>query len=280
MKRTVLLTFLLAVCLGPAGAQTLGQALSEIETTVQAIIARYPSPSTWGEQTSVDDLKRFLAQTQRLGAGLGSDDADSVEELQRGFSSAGRRAQTSVTMLSPQDQESLAGVSPLVDQVDNRLTDLRLRFGSKATLVGGTLADMPLTPDQDFDSTYANVNELLIDVRDARRLASTLGNIRFPQQGFGFGQPNNLDGLQLQRLLQAGWELERQLSVQIPDVSVTLPAWQRFEREYNRIGYPGTNTNIRQLDRVMRRLGAFYDQYRLEPGQAQGKSDGESDRGE
>jgi hypothetical protein len=259
MKRFLLIALCGLLTLTFAQAQTLGASLQSVESQAQGLVSRYSAADTWGQQTAVDDLKRFLAQVQRLSAALSGDDATSVEQLQRGFSSAARRMETSSVMLPSAEEQTVTAMVAEANQIDQRLTELRLRFGSKASLVSGSLAEVPLHPGEEIDGVYTNLQHLLIDVRDAVRLASTLGNDRFPGNGIGFGTPNNLEPLQVRRFVLAGWELERQLSVQIEDVSETYPAWELFEREYNRLGHPGSSANIRQLERVMERLGSFYN---------------------
>ena len=261
MKRLIVTSLCwLFVCSAHLQAQTLGDSLESVEQRTQELVSRYSSAHSWGEQTALDDLKRFLAETQRLSAALSGEDAAQVEPLQRGFSSAMRRVKTSSVMLPSSERTVVESMVAEASQIDQRLTELRLRFGSKASLVNGPLTGVSLQADESLESTYLNLQHLLIDVRDAVRLASTLGNDRFPNNGgIGFGIPNNLEPLQVRRFVLAGWELERQLSVQISDVSQTYPAWERFEQEYNRLGHPGSGANIRQLERVMARLATFYN---------------------
>lgn len=260
MKRLLLTTLCWVFTFSVVQAQTLGDSLESVESRTQEMVARYSSANTWGEQTALDDLKRFLAETQALSAALSGDNAANVEQLQRGFTSAIRRVETSSVMLPSSEGPGVESIVAEASLIAERLTDLRLRFGSKASLVNGPLTEVSLQPDESLEDTYLNLQHLLIDVRDAVRLASTLGNDRFPGNGgIGFGTPNNLEPLQVRRFVLAGWELERQLSSQVGDVSETYPAWERFEQEYNRLGHPGSGANIRQLERVMARLGTFYN---------------------
>jgi len=240
-----------------AGAQTLGSALESIESRTRDVAARYQSGSTWGVQTAADDLNRLVAESARLSAALAGDDARGVEQLQRGFSTAARRVDTSRVLLPEAEQTEIQQVLGEVALVDERLTQLRLRFGSQANIVPGALAEMPLAP-ANVDGDYSNIHELLIDVRSARYLASTLGNRRFPAYGLLGGTLSNLDPLHVRRVVHAGWALERELSVQLDDVSQSLPEWTTFKREYDRLMYLGTGSNVRQLERVMDRLNCFY----------------------
>lgn len=256
MKKICAFLLFIGWTLTSASAETIGEVLKSVEAETQAVLSRQTGES-WGVQTAADDLQRLLAQSQRLSAAMSSNDAVEVEPLQRGLASAARRAETSSVMLSDSDQQQVAGIAEKVGRVDERLTELRLRFGSKASLVPGALNDVGM--EGETDGIYTNIPDLLIDVRDAVRLASTLRSSN-PPFNFGFNNttPNNLDALQVRRVVLAGWELERQLSGNVADISQTVPAWERFEREYNRLGYPGSGFNIRQLERVMERLSAFY----------------------
>jgi hypothetical protein len=257
--RSLLLLVLCTVCSTSwAFAQTLGSTLDSIRSDAQSVASRHLNAPTWGVQTAADDLNRFVAECGRLSAGLASDDARDVEALQRGFKSAARRVETSSVMLPDADQAELDQILDQVALVDQRLTELRLRFGSQANMVYGALDNVSLVTSDDPIGQYANIKELLIDVRCARSLASSLRVGRYPLYGFGFNEPNNLDSLQVRRVVQAAWALERDLSVQIDDVSQSVPAWDRFYREYNRLGYPGTGSNVRQLERVVSRLERFY----------------------
>jgi hypothetical protein len=257
MKKLCMIALCLGFTLTFAQAQTLGSALSTVEENAQQVLSRQTG-ETWGQQTAADDLNRLLAQTQRMSQALNSDDAKKVESLQRGLTSAARRVGTSSVLLSDPDQQQIEQMLQTVDEIDQRLTELRLRFGSQASIVSGSLNDAALHPDESLDGVYTNLEALLIDVRDARRMASTLGNNRFPQYGIYSGGLHNLDPLRLDRFVQAGWALERQLSSHVGDVSESTAAWDKFENEYHRLGYMGTGTNVRRLERVMDRLSAFY----------------------
>lgn len=256
MKRFSLLFLLWGLTLSVVHAQTLGSALTSVEHQVQQMLAR-TSGESWGVQTAADDLERLLAQTQRLAEALTLNDARKVEELQRGLSVAARRVKTSSVLLPTEELSGVEDMLATLEQVDQRLTGLRLRFGSRANLVAGSLSEVGLNQDEP-GGEYTNLEDLLIDVRDARRLAETLGSVRFPRWGFEQRGMHNLDPLQLNRFVRAGWELERQLSGHLDDVSESLPAWDRFQREYDRLGYMGTGSQVRQLERVMERLSRFY----------------------
>jgi hypothetical protein len=199
-----------------------------------------------------------LAQTERLSAALAGDDAFRVDDLQDGFTVAVRRVETSSVMLPQTDQDAITPVLQLAREINERLTELRLRFGGQAGTVAGSLAQVSLhASDGELDG-YTNIEELLIDVRTARELVATLRAGQFPPLGVGFNSPNNLDPLQVRRLHQRAWELERSLSTQIVDVSQTLPEWEAFIQEYSRLDYMGTGSNVRQLERVVARLEDFY----------------------
>lgn len=241
-----------------AGAETIDQALQTVESRAQAVVSRQ-NGETWGVRTATDDLNRLVAQSQRLSASLSSDDARDVQALEQGLRSATRRLRTSGVMLESRDQAEVEEIVAIADQVAGRLADLRLRFGSQANTVAGNLSSVPMEPSS-TELGYENIQALLIDVRWAREAAQSLQPARFPYPGFlGFGQPNNLDPLQVRRVVQAAWALERQLSVRLDDVSQSYPEWERLSREYNRLGYMGTGRSARQLERVMNRLGDFYE---------------------
>ena len=243
-----------------AGAQTLGESLDDVSQTAQSIAARQQGDS-WGVRSAVDDLQRLAAQSARLSASLSTDDARQVVQLQRELGTAIRRVETTRSMLPQGEQSAIEQMLQEAEAVDSRLTGLRLRFGSLAASVPGHLADYPLQESDSGELGYRNVADLLIDVRCARRLVPTLNNGRRSQWGWGYGfngGPNNLDALQVRRLELAARNLERELSTQMGDVRESVPAWERMRREYDRLGYPGAGSNVRQLDRVMNRLDEFY----------------------
>lgn len=259
MKKLIMVALYLGLTLTFCQAQTLGTALHSVEEDARQVLSRQ-TDSTWGQRTASDDLNRLIVQAQRMFEAMSSDDAQDVESLQRGLSSAARRVETSSVLLSEPDQQQIDQLLETVAQIDRRLTELRLRFGSQASLVPGSLNDVALDPVDPIDQTYPNIEALLIDVRDARRLAATLGNQRFPGYGLNLGTFNNLDPLRLERFVRAGWALERQLSGKVSDISESYAAWDRFATEYNRLGYMGTGANVRQLERVMARLNTFYSE--------------------
>ena len=257
MKKLMMVALLLGLTLTFAQAQTLGSAVTSVEEDAQQVLSRQ-TEATWGQKTAADDLNLLITRAQAISEAMNSDDANSVESLQRDFSSAAQRVKTSSVLLSDSDQQQIEKMLQTVDQIDARLTELRLRFGSQASLVPGSLNEVALTPVDPIDGTYLNLEALLIDVRAARMLAARLGNQRFPGYGLNLGGFNNLDPLRLERFVRAGWELERQLSGKVGDVSESYAAWDKFETEYSRLGYMGFGTNVRQLERVMDRLSAFY----------------------
>lgn len=259
MKKYVsALIFTMVLCQS-AWAQTLGEALKAVTDEAHKIVASQPEPQTWGSQQASDDLNRLAAQAQRLEAALTTADADDTEKLQQDFLAAAHRLNTSKVMLGAQQQAAVEELVQKSESVDKTLSALRMRFGSKASSVNGSLADFPLASDEEL--VYRNVQDLLIDVRTARELSSTLQygivqQFRFTLTG---GGPNNLDGLQVRRLQLAAIALERDLT-HVDDVRSTIPAWDKFYREYNRLGYTGTGSNVRQFDRVVSRLHSFYSQ--------------------
>lgn len=254
-----LFTLLLFLTFWQGGAaQTLGETLQSISDRSQGLAASQQSVDTWGTRTATEDLKELASQASRLLAALSLNDARDVEELESVLRASARRVRTSKVMLPDSVQSEAEEVIGLAEQVGERLTQLRLRFVGKAAGVNGSLADTSLVPDEDW--SYAGLQELLIDVRSARELVGTLGTGTVQQFSLtltGAG-PNNLDGLQVRRLYLTAWELERQLSGRVDDVRESLGAWKKFQREYKRLAYPGTGSNVRQLERVMARLTAFY----------------------
>ena len=243
-------------------AQTIGSALVSVEQSSREVASRQVGES-WGVQTASEDLSRLLAQAQRLSVALESGDARQVEGVQRDFTSAAQRVETSRVLLDAEEQRRIEEILATVDQIDERLTGLRLRFGGQANLVPGSLAEVSLKVDSPLDRDYTNIEDLLIDVRDARRLAGSLGRVRFPPYGFNRGGLYFIDPQQLDRFVRAGWALERELSGSSEDISASLSAWSRFEREYQRLGFLGSDSNGKRLERVMQRLGDFYDSQEL-----------------
>lgn len=261
MRRTLVTLALswLILC-APGLAQTLGQATLEVRDRSEALIARLmPQAQSWGQQTAVDDLRLVHQSAAALLEALNGNDANAVKDFQLQLESAARRLRTSHSLLPEPDAATVADLVQRVAAIDARLTSLRLRFGGKAALTPGPLADQSLATSDPAFALYENPQALLIDVRDARRLASELEVAHFPGYGFGFMQPNNLDSLQVRRLVLAGWELQRALEGQFTDVSQVLDEWEQFRHEYDRMGYPGSNQVVRQLERVVDRLTLFFD---------------------
>lgn len=259
MRHLALILMSVVFCLTTSQAETLGEALQRVESQTEAILARHPSPETWGESQAVDDLNRFLLQAKRLSAGLSGQDAHSVESLQKGLRSTAGRVKTSRVLLSDSESKDIDAILELAGQVSERLSDMRLRFGGLASSVDSNLASLPLD-DAGLSTSYTNLNELLVDVRWARQLSLSLQPATFPQQGFNFGYPNNLDPLQVRRVQRAAWALERALSGRVDDVSQSKSVFERFRREFDRLGYAGTGTSYRQLTRIVARLDQFYYQ--------------------
>ncbi len=262
MKKS-LLGMLLFAMTSPLLAQTLGTTALEVRDSSAAMLStRAGSASaSWGEQQALDDLRQLHQSSAALLEALSGNDASAVKPLQTELSSSARRLQASHSLL-PDAGKDTAAVDELLADVaalDQRLTDLRLRFDQKAAMTPGPLADEPLADDDPAFDLYTNPQALLIDIRDLRRLVSRLQAGRNPAFGIGFNQPNNIDELQVRRLVLAAWDLENRLLRDYSDITETLPEWQKFRREYDRMGYPGTNEVVRQLERVVQRLTAFYD---------------------
>jgi hypothetical protein len=245
-----------------AQAQTIGSALASVEQNSREVASRQVGES-WGTQTATEDLSLLLTQAQRLSQALELGDAAKVEGVQRDFTSAAQRVETSSVLLGAGEQAKIKEILATVDQIDQRLTGLRLRFGGQANLVPGSLGEVSLTTEVPLDRDYANIEDLLIDVRDARRLAGSLGNVRYPPYGLNRGGLYFIDPQQLDRFVRAGWALERQLAGSTEDISSSSAAWSRFEREYQRLGFMGSGSNGKRLERVMERLGAFYGSQEL-----------------
>lgn len=258
MKIKLLLGWLLLSISLPA--QTLGETVQRIHDESANIIAqRETQADSWGEKTALEDLQTLKQSAQALQQSLEGHDAKAVLPLQRELTSAASRVRASSPLLpeAPSDAARLEEVLTLSQAVDQRLSHLRLRFAQKASRVPGKLADQPLRAED--LALYENPKTLLIDVRDACQLATSLQTGRFPPLGFGLAQPNNLDPVQVQRFIQAGWALQRSLEGNFQDISQIYPLWEKFRFEYDRLGYAGSSNVTRQLERVMRRLGTFFD---------------------
>ena len=270
MKNFFLRISILLFLATAAWGQTLGSTLESVGTEAGSIASRYQSGSSWGERTAVEDLKRLVRVSHQLAAAFSGQDARQVETLQRELMTAARRVGTSSVLLPESEQPKIQQLVENVEEVDERLTELRLRFGSKANLVPGSLADVSL--ESSGEGTYTNIQDLLIDVRAARELVQSLRVSRTSPFGYGYGfgtgpnGPNAIDPLQLRRTVQASWEFQRTLQGQVADVSESYQAWRKFEREYNRLGYVGSGRVVTRLERVMGRLGHFYDRYEGEFG--------------
>jgi hypothetical protein len=261
MKRLIV-TLLIACLPAAASAETLGQATQEVRDRAEALIGqRLPEADSWGEQTAIEDLRLVHQNAAALLEALSGTDAMAVRTFQQELSSSGRRLKASAPLLpaAPADAATVEELETRIAAIDARLTELRLRFDQKATLTPGPLAGENLSADDPTFEIYSNPQTLLIDVRDARRLVSSLEVAHFPGYGFGFGQPNNLDSVQVRRMILAAWDLERSLESQFGDISEVLDEWVTFRREYDRMGYPGSNQVVRQLERVMDRLTLFFD---------------------
>ena len=262
MNKFAAFALYLSLTLVVAQAETIGSALTSVERDSREVVSTLVADS-WGSQTASEDLSLLLTQVQRLSQALTLDDARKVEEVQRNLTSAAQRVETSSVLLDQTNQLRVQEILATVDQVALRLTELRLRFGGQASLVPGSLGEVPLSADSPLDRDYANIEDLLIDVRDARRLADSLGNVRYPPYGLNQGSLYFIDPQQLDRFVRAGWALERQLAGSTEDISTSLSAWSRFEREYERLGFLASGSNGKRLERVMERLGAFYDSEEL-----------------
>ena len=256
MRLKLLLLWLLFA--GALHAQTLGDTVQQIRDQSQAVLSRNSAESTWGEQTVAADLQTLQQSAAGLLQYLEGNDAKDVLPAQRDLSLAASRVRVSSSLLPETEKPLIEELLELTQAVDARLTQLRSRFAQKASRVPGRLADQPLRADEPAFELYENPRALLIDVRDARQLASSLQVGRNPRWGFELNQPNNLDALQVQRLIQAAWALQRGLEGNFSDLSDVAPLWEKFQQEYDRLGYPGSNSVTRQLERVMQRLGDFF----------------------
>ncbi len=260
MKIKALLGSLLLT--GALHAQTLGTTVQEISDTSAAIIAqRQPQADSWGQQTALEDLLLLQRSATVLLEKLQDSDAQNVTVAQRELTAYASRVKSS-SLLLPESPADSAAIEALLDQVqavDARLTELRTRFAQRASRVAGSLADEEIASNEQGLSLYENPHALLIDIRDARQLAASLETGRLPQLGFGLAQPNNLDSLQVRRFIQAGWALQRSAEGSFQDISELMPQWQKFRFEYDRLGYPGSSSVTRQLERVMHRLETFFD---------------------
>lgn len=260
--RRLLAIFLLALLPVAVSAQTLGEATQEVRDRAQALIsARQAQATSWGQQTALDDLRLVHDSSVALLEALSGTDAAVVKTFQLNLASAGRRLKASQSLLpdAAADADTVAQLESEIDAIDARLTELRLRFDQKATLTPGPLAAESLSAADPTFEIYTNPQALMIDVRDARRLASSLQGGRYPVWGVGFGQPNNLDSLQVRRLVLAAWNLENALQARYTDISEVSDEWVAFRREYDRLGYPGSSQVVRQLERVVNRLTLFFD---------------------
>lgn len=255
------IVLLLLICSGGASATTLGEATSEvIERSGSLIVELEKEPSTWGIETALKDLQRLNQSARALERALDGQDAAELKQQQSEMSTASRRVETSSALLPDSVRGSVQELSQKVAAINERLTELRLRFGTRASMTPSALSHVSMEAS-DQSAAYDNPAQLLIDVRDIRRLAQQLQSVRYPQLGIGFNSPNNLDSLQVRRFVLATWELERQLSGQYQDIGESLPTWNKVKREYDRLGYAPPSVITRQLERVMQRLDAFYSEF-------------------
>lgn len=258
MKLLRILICLFILLVTAVGAETLGEAVEFVAVESQSVAARITPPETWGQETALADLRSLIKEAHTLTGALSGNDAWNLEERQDQFTMAVRQVRTSQVMLGAAEQRDLEQVLEKAEQVNDRLKQLRLRFAGMAATVPGSLADTPLTGGSDEIDGYTNIADVLTDVRWARELVASLQAGRFPPYGFGFNTPNNLDPLRVRRTVQAAWALERALTTERVDVARTIPEWNEFYQEYNRLGYPGADSRVRRLERVMERLQKFY----------------------
>lgn len=263
MKRrfaAVFLWLVLAPSVWGLEGWTLGQATAHIQQQAGATLAALDA-QTWGEQAAREDLQMVEQRATALLQALEGRDARAVKEQQAELASAGRRLQASRVMLPPEFLQgpSWADLEQALTLVDRRLTQLRSRFDQRAAWTPGPLAEQPLEGRDAAFEIYPNPHLLLVDVRDLRLLSASLEATHFPGYGFGFMQPNNLDPLEVRRLTLAAWDLQRALESQYQDISELLDKWQKYRRLYDRLGYPGSNEVVRQLERVVERLTLFFD---------------------
>lgn len=244
--------FILCLCTACAWSETLGQALDQMSVRVAELQTQSQGDS-WGHQTLSADLGTLQAQIEEMSRSLQGSDAEQVVSAQRQFETALRQVKTSNSMVGLE-------IEPLLrqgDHVSQRLQELRLRFGGRATQVNPNLAQVPL--EESAELHYRNPAHLLIDVRNVRDASARLGNNGYFRRGYYFNYGlRNLDVLQLRDLQLAAVNLERRLSVNYGDVQESLPAWQRLRKAYRRLGYVQSSPALRQLERSMDRLEQFY----------------------
>ena len=257
MKSTMTALLLFLFTIG-VSAQTLGEATEQVRSRVESMISAHPPQNiSWGEQTALDDLRQVQQAATSLLEALNGNDAEAVKQPQQQLTSAARRLKASSSLL-PETAERSDELLDQVMSIDAKLSELRLRFGQKASLTPTPLFEQPLETHDSAFALYENPQALLIDIRDARRLASQLEVGGYRDWTFGYGQPNNLDALQVRRLVLAARDLERALESNFSDISEVQAPWEKLRKEYDRLGYPGNTLVTRQLDKVMQRLTAFF----------------------
>ncbi len=265
MKRTALILFFILIAAAISSAETLGEAseraLSELRSARSALQqpAASETGSEWAQSTALADLDQLSNRTEALLEQLGGErNAAVLEEPTVELKAAIRRARTSSVLLPPAALAPFERAQRELEDVLSRLDELRTRFGGHATVVELPLEGVDLVRSDEGLLGYQNLEALLIDARELYRLASSLRVGGFPQQGVGFRQPNNLDGLQVRRFALASNALVRDLSARPDDITEVLPRWERVQTEYLRLGYPGDDEVVRRLTRVVDRLQSFF----------------------
>ncbi len=261
MRRALTAFLITFLTTGLAWGQTLGQATEQSLEQTESLISSLQEPnSTWGEETALDDMNQLKRALVAMQAALEEEsDAAQLDIQVSDLKAASRRAETSSVLLpSTQAKNDLEAILAEIRDLCERLDSIRGRFGTKASRFETPLAEVELQVSLEGLDLYRNQEALLIDIRDLRRLVSSLQVGGFPQQGIGFGQPNNLEGLQVRRLVLATWELERNLSGQLEDITEVMRSWHKTDQEYRRLGYPGNSEVVRQMERVMSRLETFF----------------------
>lgn len=242
-------------------AQTLGTVTGELLDEVQGQLDALTDPTpSWGQAAARDDLIRLRDASTSLLNGLEGHDAEAIKKEQLELFIAGKRLKASWSLLPVVDEVIYRSIQSEIAAISDRLTSIRNRFDARAARPLLPLSELALVagPEDPF-SLYPNPQALLIDVRDARSLCEELDYTRYPRNELGRISPNNLDPLQVRRMIQKAWELQRSLEGRYDDIYALTKQWKAFKNEYNRMGYPGSSNASRQLERVVTRLERFFN---------------------
>lgn len=262
MKRTVTLFIVALTAVALARPVTLGESTREVSSRSQGLITKAQTMSaTWGTKTALRDLESLNRSAQELEVALKGHDAALILEQQRVLATASRRIGVSGRLLPASIQPELRELQSRVADIDSRITQIRLRFATKASSTPRALSEVALFPDETGLEVYDNPADLLIDVRAANLLVRSLSGESEPAYAIGIDSSYELEPSQINRLVRAAEELQSNLSGRYSDVRESLPSWKKMKREYDRIGYLAPTTTSRQLERVMERLGSFFGAY-------------------